>query len=293
MGWVFAGGANVATVSPIVRANVAGLSYLFIPLFTTQGVLTGMMDALLQQRLALPEAPAAPVDHADNPWRLGLINVLRFGVPWAVLAYLVAGRDTFGALTPAGFAWRFAMAGCALCAITAWVVSGTAFTRETRVPREQRPFRGDATRYAWSRHVWPHTITNAVINCAVAFALFPLPIAQAGALVPAQLVVGDTFITFVILIGLIAGGVSTHVRVDRLWGIALPSDTGSATKLRPLLLRALLVSTLFTVAIGMVFWATGTPGLGVYAWAAYRGVVFGVFPAWLARSVVRVGLQPS
>jgi hypothetical protein len=296
VGWAFSGGSKVVHVPAIVMANVTAMSFVFIPYFATQGVLISMLDGVLKGRILLPDAAGAGAERSENPWRLGVINALIFGVAPAAIGYFVAMNASSDALTPGAFAVRFASAGALLCAAVAWSVSGAPFLRAARVPRGQPANGGDPKPYLWQRFVWPHGVANAIINGALAFALSPVPAAQDGAVVPAAHVVVDAAITFLILTWIIASGVKTHARVEATWGVAPPA-AASRDSLPTAAMTAFFASLAFCVALGAIFWLTKAPGMSVIGWAVLRGVACGVYTAWLAKlaaqAVVRSVVSPK
>jgi hypothetical protein len=290
MGFIFSGGASVKHVSPEVMANVAAMVFVFIPFFSAQGVLTGMMDGLLQQRIVLHATPDVAL-RSRNPWSVAAVLALCVGLPCAVVGHVLASGAALDTFTPGAFALKLASYGVLPCALTAWIVSGRPFLHETRVSQEHRRYDGDAMRYVWVRHVWPNALVNAVINFAVAYALTPGDLNDAQSLAPIELVVGDTLVTFLVLSALITGGVATHARVDRAWGIApgLPSE--GAGGMRRVILPKLLAGVAFTVFVGLGLWLTKQRAVAALPWAIYRGVVFGFYAGWVARDVALAKLR--
>lgn len=290
-GYVFSGGGKVPHVAAVVIANLTAISYVFIPYFVTQNVLISLLDGHLKERISVSE-PEDPNARAENPWRTSVINALRFGLVPAVIAYVLAMRVSADTLTPGAFAVRYAWGGALLAGATAWLVGGKPFITSMRVPRDKRMFQGDPKAYLATRFVWPHGIANAIINGALAFALSPVSIADAGALVPAQLVVGDAVITFFILTVLMVMGAKSQARVEAQWGIA-PEAAANELTGPAAFLPAFFLSLGFSICLGIGFWLLKLPGLNVYAWAVFRGVAFGVYTAWLAKRVAQAVLNET
>jgi hypothetical protein len=291
-GYAFCGGSKVAHVAPAVMANITVLSYVFIPYFVTQSVLISMLDGVLKQRIIVPDAPADPNGRIDNPWRSGVINAVRFGLAPAAIGYVLAIRASADTVAPGAFASRFATGGMLMAAVVAWLVAGKPFLQAARVPRERRMFQGDPQQYLATRYAWPHGIANAIINGALAIALSPVSIADAGALVPAPNVVVDAVITFFILTWLMVAGAKTQARVEAQWGIA-PESAATDIALPTAFLPAFFAGLGFATLVGIAFWLLGAHGMSVYSWVLFRGVVFGVYTAWVAKRVARAMLNET
>jgi hypothetical protein len=290
-GYIFSGGANVKYVTPEVMANVVALSFVFIPFFSTQGVLTGMMDGALQQRFLAPKAAPGETLRSRNPWLLAVVLAACFGMPAAAAGYLGAGGLPAETLTPGAFAWKLASFGVLLCGLTAFVVAGGPYLHETRVPQARRRVDGDAMQYVWARHVWPNTLVNLVINFAVAYALVPGKLSDPDSVAPNELVVGDTLVTCIVLCILMSAGVGTHARVDRAWGIAPLLEPDPKATMAAAVLPKLFAGVALTVAVAIALWLSGQQGLSAPVWAVYRGLLFGAYCGWLARDIALTKLR--
>jgi hypothetical protein len=275
---------EVVHAAPVIMANVAAWGLLFIPYFATQGVLISMLDGVTKKRILAPDAIDKATAHVSNPWRLGAIHALVVGLVPAAVAYFLGIRAGVDTMTPGGFAVRYAMAGTLLCAGIAWTVAGDPFMRIARLPRELRVFQGDPKRYLSTHFAWPHGIANAIINGALAFLLSPVSFAEAGAIVPTKNVVGDLVITFLVLTWLITSGTKTQARVETQWGIAPPA-AASSNAVPTAFLVAFFAGIGFSIVAGIAFAVTKTPGLSIVSWAFFRGIVFGVYSAWLSARV--------
>lgn len=273
-------------------AGIASLALWFAPLFTTQGVLTALMDGDMRGRFQPPRDAGRPTLSSQSPWAYALRNGMRFGVVLGLGACVLSARAATQTVTPAAFASRLALAGALLCGFTAWQVSGTFYLQEARVPRDRRGFRGTLRSYLVWRHALPQGVINAVINFAVTYAIFPAVVAGPSPVVPVAAVVRDTLFTAFLLNGIIGVGVTTHARVDSQWGIAPRLDAQSlsgfpASRAWRVVAAAVAVSLATTFAVGLALHLSGVEGLGVHGWAAGRAVVFGLYPAWLAYVTAR------
>ena len=291
LGYIFSGGANVKYVTPDVMANIVAMSFVFIPFFSTQGVLTGMMDGLLQQRFVLPDATPDAALRSRSPWLPAAVLACCLGVPAAVMGYVWASGLPAETLTPGAFAWKLASHGVLLCALTAFIVAGKPYLHEARVPESKRRFDGDAMRYVWARHVWPNTLVNLIINFAVAYALVPGSLSDPASVAPNELVVGDTFVTCAVLCILMSAGVGTHARVDRAWGIAPLIEPSTDATLAGAVLPKFFAGIALTIVVGVALWLSGQRGLSALSWAVYRGIVFGAYCGWLARDIALAKLR--
>jgi hypothetical protein len=289
-GYAFAGGSKVAHVSPLVMANLVAFSYVFIPYFATQGVLTSMLDGHIKGRILVPggEDPNARI---ENFWRTGLINALKFGLVPAGIGFALSITAGAESVTPGAFASRFAWGGTLICAVVAYLVAGEPFLKLTRVPRAQRMFSGDPKQYLFSHFALPHGVANAVINGVLAFALSPVTLAEGG-MVPTKNVVGDLVITFLILTWLMVSGSKTQARIEAQWGIA-PEAAASEYAVPTAFLPAFFASFGFAIVMGFAFHFLGMTELSVYLWVVLRGVVFGLYTAWVSRRVAQAMLNET
>jgi predicted secreted protein len=290
----FSGGGKLEHMSPLEMANVTALTFLFIPYFTTHGVLMSLFNGVLKGSIIMPEATQDARAEAGtaNPWRLATINAFVFGLVPAGIGYFIAIRADAATMTRGAFAGRYALAGALLCASVAWVVSGQPLLRTLRTPREKRGFLGTPDQYLWRYFALPHGIANTIINGVLAFALSPVPFAQAGAIVPTQHIVGDTVIALVVLTLLLASGARSQARNETLLGIAPPGAAAKRSVLNASL-RALFCGFAFAVVVGVFFWLTKLPGLDIFSWAAYRAVVFGVYAGWLTKGVAQAAINST
>jgi hypothetical protein len=292
-GWIFAGGGKVDHVTPLVIANLTAISYLFVPYFVTEGALVSMMGALMKKRIVMPEVSEDPQARSANPWVLGAINVLIFGILPAVLGYMLSIRSTPDTLTPGQFAVRYAWGGTAVCAIVAWFVSGGPFLKQVRVPRANRRFAGDVNQYLWTRYILPHGIANLIINGALAFALSPVSFAEAGALVESKVVVGDAVITFFVLTWIVANGAKGLAHAEAEWGIA-PEEFAA----RELNMPAAFLPTFFSgiglcIVLGIAFAWFDVEGMSVLSWVVFRGVLFGAYCGWVAKRCAQASINET
>jgi hypothetical protein len=289
----FSNGGKAMHMSPLEMANVASLTFLMVPYFGTHGVLMSLFKSVLAGRVIMPAAAqdASAGSGTENAWRRAAINVVLFGVVPAGIGYFLAIRTNPETMTRGVFAGRYALAGALICASVAWSVSGKPFLRTIGTPREKRGFVGTPDQYLWRYYSLPHGIANVVINFALAFALSPVPFAP-GAIVPTQNVVGDTVAAFVVLTWLLTSGAKGQARNEALLGIAPPA-AASNKKVWSASLTALLGGLAFAVVVGVLFFVTKAPGLGIWTWAAYRGVVFGVYAGILTKLVARAAINTA
>lgn len=289
-GYAFSGGSKVAHVSPLVMANVTAFSYVFIPYFATQGVLVSMLEGHIKGRILVPggEDPNARM---ENPWRMGLINALKFGLVPAGIGFALSITAGAESVTAGQFASRFAWGGTLVCAVVAYLVAGEPFLKATRVPRAQRMFQGDPQRYLFTHFALPHGIANGIINGVLAFALSPVPLAEGG-MVPMKNVIGDLVITFFILTWLMVSGSKSQARMEAHWGVA-PEAAASDYAVPTAFLPAFFASLGFSIMMGVAFHLLGMTELSVYLWVVFRGVVFGLYTAWLSKRVASAMLNET
>jgi hypothetical protein len=289
-GYAFCGGSKVAHVSPLVMANLTAFSYVFIPYFATQGVLVSMLEGHIKGRILVPggEDPNARM---ENPWRAGLINALKFGLVPAGIGFALSITASAESITPGAFATRFAWGGTLIVAVVAYLVAGEPFLKATRVPRAQRMFQGDPKQYLFTHYALPHGIANAIINGVLAFALSPVTLAEGG-MVPIPNVVVDLVITFFILTWLMTSGAKSQARMEAHWGVA-PEAAASDFALPTAFLPAFFASLGFAIFMGIAFHVLGMKELSVYLWVVLRGVVFGLYTAWVARRVAAAMLNET
>jgi hypothetical protein len=292
-GWLFSGNAGkVDHVAPVVAANLTAVSYLLVPYFVTEGVLMSMLGTLMKKRIVMPEVREDPNARPSNPWVWGAVHAATIGVVAAVIGYMVASRVAPDTLTPSAFGVRYAWGGTALCAIVSWFVSGRLFLKQARVPAANRPYTGDVNRYLWTRYILPHGIVNFVINGALAFALSPVSIKEVGAVVPSEVVVGDTVITLIVLTWLVSSGAKGMAHVETEWGIAthdFTADLNMPSAFLPMFFSGIG----FCIVLGIAFAWFDVPGLSVMTWAVFRGVFFGAYCGWVARRCAQASINET
>ncbi len=291
---LFSGGGRTEHMSALEMATASALTLLFIPYFATHSVLMGMSKGVLKGRIILPEATqaASAQPGAENPWRLATVNAFVFGLVPAVIGYFLGMHADVHTMTRGVFAARYALAGALLCAGVTWVVSGQPFLRTIRKPREQRGFVGTPNQYLWRHFALPHGIANTIINGALAFALSPVPFAQAGAIVPSKHIVGDTVIALLLLTWLLAGAAKSQARNETLLGVAPPAAASKKSVLTASL-SVLLGGFAFAIVVGLLFFLTKAPGLDVISWAIYRAIVFGVYAGWLTKVAAQAAINTT
>lgn len=289
-GHLFSGGNKVAHVSPLVMANLTAFTYVFIPYFATQGVLVSMLERH-HKGLILTPGGEDPNARMENPWRAGMINALKFGLVPAGIGFALSITAGAESLTASQFATRFAWGGALICAVVAYLVSGEPFLKATRVPRAQRMFQGDPKQYLFTHFALPHGIANGIINGVLAFALSPVPLAEGG-MVPIPNVVVDLVITFFILTWLMTSGAKSQARLEAQLGVA-PEAAASDYALPTAFLPAFFASVGFAIFMGVAFHVLGMKELSVYLWVVFRGVVFGLYTAWVARRVAAAMLNET
>jgi hypothetical protein len=282
---VFAGASQAQFVSPRAMTNIAALTLLLVPFFTTHGVLINFRDAMLRGRVRPPETTPSNELRARSPWRVALVSSLLLGSPAAVAAYLLGSRLPNATFTAGAFALRLAPIAALLGGVSAWFASGKPLVHELRVAEPHQRFAGDVSSYAVFRHALPHGVVNALINGAAAFALLPDAQSAAGN-VPAKLLLGDTFITYCILTAILAPGVSTHARVDAATGVAPPMAAGSRLTMSEAVMLPLGVGLLQVALLAPLCWLSAFRP-SVELWAVYRAVMFGGYAAWLSARVAR------
>ena len=292
--FVFTGFSKEEYASPVGMANFTAVAFMFIPYFATHGVLMSMMNGVVKGSIIMPESAkdASGGGGTDNPWRLATINAFAFGLIPSGLGYFLAINVAPNSMTPRAFGIRYTLAGTALAAIVTWIASGRPFLRTMGMPIEKRAYVGTPDQYLMRYFALPHGIANTIINAALAFALSPVPFAQAGAIVPTAHIVFDTAATCLILTWLIASGSKSQARVETLLGIAPPAAASQKSVMNALM-TTFFAGLGFTVVVGVILWLTKTPGLDVFSWAAYRGVVFGVYAGWLAKNVAQAAINTA
>jgi hypothetical protein len=279
---VFGGASRAPHVSPLTMANIGALSLLLVPFFTTHGVLINFRDALLRGRVSPPVLALGEEPVLHSPWRVSVFNMLCLGLLAATAAHAIGSRLPADTFTAGAFAWRLAPIGALLSGISAWIASGKQFTDQLRVAEPRRRFAGDLARYARLRHALPHGLVNALINGAAAFALLPDSDTLPG-IVPASLLLGDTFITYCILTAVLVPTVTTHVRVDAAVGVA-PTPTAGAVPMYEAVLLPFGLGFIQVLLLAPLFWLVPFRP-SVELWAVYRTLMFGGYAAWLSARV--------
>jgi hypothetical protein len=291
-GWLFTIASKVDHPSPLLMANLTAISYLFVPYFATEGVLMSMLGAHMKQRIVMPAVTEDPKARPTNPWLLSLIHVAIFGVVPAILGYMVSIRAAPDSLTPSQFAVNYAWGGTGICALVAWYVSGRPFLKQVRVPRASRPFAGTVNQYLWPRYILPHGISNFFINGALAFALAPAATAEAGVFVPAEQVIVDLVITFLVLTCLVSSGAKSMARAETEWGVATRDFTAD------LHMPAAFLPTFFSglglaIVLGISFAIFDVDGMGVTTWAVFRAVIYGAYCGWVAKRCAQASINET
>jgi hypothetical protein len=292
-GWIFAGGGKVDHVAPLVIANLTAISYLFVPYFVTEGTIVSMLGALTKQRIVMPPLSEDPQARPGNPWVLGAINAVIFGILPAILGYMLSIRSTPDTLTPSAFAVRYAWGGTLLCAIVAWFVSGGPFLKQARVPRANRRFAGDVKRYLWTRYILPHGIANFFINGALAFALSPVSFSDPGALIEGKVVVADAVITFLVLTWIVTSGAKGMARAEAEWGIAPEEFRNPELNMPAAFLPCFFAGIGFCIVLGIAFAWFDFEGCRIISWAIFRGVLFGAFCGWVAQRCAQASINET
>jgi hypothetical protein len=275
-------------MSPLEMANGTAFTFMFIPYFTTHGVLMSMFKGVLAGTTVSPAATQDPRASVPlvNPWRLATINAFVFGLVPAAIGFWLWKQTDPATMTRGVFALRNALAGMLLCAVVGWVASGQPFLRTMLKPREQRAFAGTPDQYLWRYFAIPHGIANFIINALLAFVLAP------GASVPTPQIVVDTVIALVILTWLLTMGAKSQAHHETLLGIAPPA-AASQKSTRKASLMMLLYGFGFALVAALVFKVTKLPGLDVWSWAAYRAIVFGIYAALLTKAVAQASINTA
>jgi hypothetical protein len=289
----FSGGGRLEHMSTLEMANVVAITLMFIPYFSTHGVLMSMYNGVLKGSIVMPAstASASAEPGTENPWRLATINAFAFGLVPAGIGYFLA-MSAAATMTRGVFAVRYALACTLLCAVVTYVVAGKPFLRTMQKPREKRGYTGTREQYLWRYFALPHGIANLIINAVLAFTLTPVPFSQPGAIVPTQHIIVDTVIALVVLTWLLASGARSQARNEALLGISPPAAASTHSVLSALS-RVFLGGLAFSIAVGVVFWLTKSPGLSIVSWAVYRGVVLGVYAGWLTKEVARAAIKTT
>ncbi len=265
----------------------------FVPLFAGQGARVGLLDGYTQQRFYLPERrffgdppdPAAAVssnNRPSNPWRVGAVASVLLGVPAAALAFTLAPRLWPDGLSLGSFVPRLAALGAVLAGTTSLLCTGALFRDEARLSASQRRFEGTVGAYRVLHHVLPQGLSNLVINAWVAVPLFPHPVSTPGATVPIALVIGDAFVSAVVISIAVWVGVLPHVDLDKRSGVIAAQPTAAPSRGRQLgLLFA--VSVALAVCVYGVSALTGIQGLSFWPFLLWRAFAFGGYAAWVAQ----------
>lgn len=268
---------------------------LFVPLFTGQGVVIGMMEGLLDGRFEPPAPPAPPADAArfvQSPWQHGLGQMLRIGAPaaavslWLVPTAFAAGVDRWalvGGLVATG----------ATLAMLAGASSHAAFLRALSVPAGQRPYHGDVAGYLGRRQLLPHVLTNIAINAAVGVAVVARPQGLFRSIAPAEVVVGDTVIMAFIIAVAVFAGARTQARTDARWGVLAAQDAAAPGGPLRLVGWVLLSTALSGGAAVLLLLAVGEGGLALPAFVAFKAAAAAVLAALAARRGHRAGLAAA
>jgi hypothetical protein len=274
-------------MSPLEMANSTAFTFMFIPYFTTHGVLMSMFKGVLAGTTVVPASqdPRGGVP-LDNPWRLATINAFVFGLVPAAIGFWLWDRTDPATMTRGVFALRNALAGMLLCAVVAWVASGQPFLRTLLKSKEQRAFAGTPDQYLWRYFAIPHGIANFIINALLAFVFAP------GASVPTLQIVSDTVIALVVLTWLLTMGAKSQAHHETLLGIAPPA-AASQKSTRKASLMMLLYGFGFALVAALVFKLTKLHGLDVWSWAAYRAIVFGTYAALLTKAVAQASINTT
>ncbi len=295
VGFVFAGLITDGVLSASAAAYLMAAIFVFVPLFAAQGVQVGMIEGLAKGDFLLPPGldgaggttsggPPAR-QGTGNPWTTGVRWALALGAPAALTAYLAAPALWPSGLTRGSFVLLLVCCGALLAAVTAYFVCGRRFLREALVPLGQRRWNGSRREYLLLRHALPNGLANAVINALVAFVVFPRPTLDPATTMGAEMVVGDTLITLLILTGAVTAGARGHARSDLRWGVVAAEPQGSAPGMGGQVLRLLGVSLALTVGQATVFYLGGIASCSLYQFAAWRAVAFGLYPAFVAYRV--------
>jgi hypothetical protein len=267
-------------------------TFVFIPLFAAQGVLLGMLEGLARGDFRLPpgldRSPGAPAGagrasvRPASPWSPALRWALGLGAPAALLAYLAAPWLWPLGLSRASFVLRLVCCGALLAATTSFFVSGRVFLRQALIPRQDRAWIGSRARYLWTRHALPNGLANAIINALVAFVVFPQPPLDPDHAMNREMMVGDTFLTLVILTLAITTGARAHARSDLRWGVIAVERERAAPGIVGQLLRLLGLSLALGGSLLAFLHTAGIESCGLPFFVAWRAVAFGVYPALVA-----------
>jgi hypothetical protein len=287
-GFWIAGGSHVTHVAPIAMALGLFFNFLFIPYFATHSVLMGGLRRVLDAKVVLPDDGVDAGAQPGNAWWASAINALKYGAPPAIAAFVLAINST-SEISARQFAVTQAVFGALLAAVVVFAVGGRPLLQATRVPRGKSRFDSDPAAYLRTHFMIPHAFTNCVLNAAIAFLISPVPFAGGAAMVPTRNVVVDAVITFIILTWLVGSGARSQARTEGAWGIAPKSAAGSQSVLKGFLIP-LFGGIGFAVALGVLFTVTHTAAIGIYSWAAFRGIVFGAYTMWLSKSVAQAAL---
>jgi hypothetical protein len=166
--------------------------------------------------------------------------------------------------------------------MTSFLVSGRAFLREALVPRQDRSWSGTREAYLWTRHALPNGLANAIINALVAFVVFPQPPLDPGNVMDRQMLIGDTFITLMILTTAVMTGARAHARSDLRWGVVPAEPDRTAPGIGGQVLRLLGVSLAVTGSLASLLYLGGIESCSLPFFVAWRTVAFGAYPALTA-----------
>jgi hypothetical protein len=248
----------------------------------------GGLRRVLDGKIVLPDDGVDAGASPGNAWWASAVNALKYGALPAIAAFVLANNST-SAISAGQFAVLQVLCFTPFVAFVVFSVGGRPLLQATRVPRGKSRFDGDPAAYLRAHFMIPQAFTNAVLNAAIAFLISPVPFAGGTAMVPARNVVVDAVITFVILTWLVGSAARSQARTEAAWGIAPKGAAGSQSVLKGFLIP-LFGAVGFAVALGVLFTITHTAAIGIYSWAAFRGIVFGVYAAWLSKSVAQAAL---